>query len=142
MAEVNLSRRSTPAERISHEERVSLALARMAIRRQAAPLSDLDYAVYNEDLAQFPVEDVEAVCMAIGRQERADGETAMPSIGRLVNRCKNRMRVRREWAENAHRDAELKHMKDHPELYSPFDFSEEIKRWTLSRSLPSSTATH
>ena len=88
----------------------------MAIRRQAPKLSVEDYAVYVEDLMPYPVEDVEAACLQIGRTERGEGETAMPCIAAVLDVVKRFARERRERAEKQAWDDYVRDFKESEEM--------------------------
>ena len=75
---------------------MSLALAQLAIRRQAPKLSQDDYVVYVADLMPYEMADIEAVCLQVGRAERQDVETSFPTIGRLLGLVKREAAARRD----------------------------------------------
>lgn len=70
--------------------RVVVALARMAILRQAPELTETDFTLFAAELESegVPVEHIEEACRRIGREPREDGQTAFPSLGTLLAECK------------------------------------------------------
>lgn len=62
-------------------------LTGLAEARQAA-VSQQTYNLYAAHLAEFEDADVKAAARYIARKERADGETAFPSLGKLIAEVK------------------------------------------------------
>ena len=92
----SLVRQLTREEIFLRGSQIASALAKMATRRQAPKVSPEDYAVYVEDLLPYPLADVEAVCLEVGRTERKDGENAFPPIAILDRMLTEIARRRRE----------------------------------------------
>lgn len=80
--------------------RMTIALARMAVLRQAPELTELDFELYAEELVRqnVPADQVEEACQRMGLREREEGQTAFPSLGSLLKECE-RVRVDRRRAE-------------------------------------------
>jgi len=77
------------------EIRITKALAKLAIARQAASFDEAAMEVYLELLGTAKPALVEAACRAFAIRPRADGETAMPSAGEIraeVNRLGHHQR--------------------------------------------------
>ncbi len=94
---------------------MSLALAQLAIRRQAPRLSEAEYGVYNVDLGPYRLDDIEAACLQVGLEARGEGETAFPSVGALVDRVKAVAGRRRDREEQEQREREARLMRENPE---------------------------
>ena len=75
---------------MSHSDKMK-SLARLMIARQAQ-LQDEDYQVYLEELRDIPAEVVERACRKLARTERAEYETAFPSVGKILSECRVLMR--------------------------------------------------
>jgi hypothetical protein len=77
---------------------VTKTLTGLAEARQAA-VSEETLRLYSAHLAEFEPEDVKEVARSIARRKRAEGETAFPSLGDLIEplaalRNKHRAEVR------------------------------------------------
>jgi hypothetical protein len=61
----------------------------MAVKRQASDLDADTFDLYAAELAEegIPVAHVIEACKQIGREPRAEGDTAFPSLGVLIDRC-------------------------------------------------------
>lgn len=61
----------------------------MAVKRQASDLDADTFDLFAAELAEegIPVEHVIEACKQIGREPRAEGDTAFPSLGVLIERC-------------------------------------------------------
>ncbi len=70
--------------------RITVALARLAVLRQAPELTDLDFRLFGEEIAAagVPVEHVEEACRRLGRQERPEGQPSFPSLGTILAECR------------------------------------------------------
>jgi hypothetical protein len=69
-------------------------MTKLAVRRQAK-LSDGDYRVLSEDLAQFELEDIERGLDDLGERPRELGETAFPDWPALKEAVMKYARPRR-----------------------------------------------
>jgi hypothetical protein len=87
------------------DPRITAALARMAMFRQADP-SPLTLELYSAQLAGdgIPVEDVLVACDVLARRERAEGETTFPSYGTLTAECRRAGIARRARVREQERD--------------------------------------
>lgn len=74
--------------------------------------------VYSKALDLFQVVDIEVAVANLALRERRDGETAFPSLGTLVTGVKEARERRAERDKAERRNAELKHFRDNPELYT------------------------
>ena len=79
----------------SGDPRITAALALLAARRQASNLDDDTLDLFSADLThpardgdRFGVDVIVDACERIGRTERAEGETAFPSLGTLLRVCR------------------------------------------------------
>jgi|SRR6185369_15004110 len=79
---------------------VTAALAKLSILRQASDVSDLTLDLYAAELeaAGITPDVVVIACQGLQSQPRAEGETAFPSLGTLLERC---YAIRREWQKQA-----------------------------------------
>lgn len=84
---------STQQERLSQPSEIVKLLLALAERRDASVSSE-KLQIYVEDLLEFDLRDVHKACAKIGQAERADGETAFPTMGKLLAGVKEAARLR------------------------------------------------
>lgn len=129
-----LSRKAplTPQESLQKGLLIASALAKLAIRRQAPKMGKADFDVYVEDLFAYDISEIEAACLALGRVERAEGETAFPASATIIKTINSGYAAARKAAqESAALDeikAREKHMAEHPEEYEYFDWDAAMER--------------
>jgi hypothetical protein len=91
---------------------VNHAVSCLAIAR-AVPMDDGQLRVYIDGLLDLDLELVEEACRALGKLKRQAGETALPSIGDIRDRCweirREQRRVEEDLAQEEayHRDREV-----------------------------------
>jgi hypothetical protein len=84
---------------VNEKQQVIAVLVRLALRRQAE-LETAVFDVYADDLLADGVamDDLIAVCDAIGKTPRADYASAFPAVGDLLQACRSRAYNRKQAA--------------------------------------------
>lgn len=98
----------------------------MAEARQAS-VSKQTLLVYSKALEEFPLECVKAAVGDLALQERREGETAFPELGKIIGAVRRLIAERRSRQAIERMNAEAKHREEHPEEYVRWDMGEAMK---------------
>jgi hypothetical protein len=103
---------------MSDTSRKLIALMKLAVARQAV-LDEAGQQVYLEGLQQIPAEIVERACVALAGAERDDYQSAFPTLGTVITRC----REMRDYLESLNAPKQLREARPVPLS------AEEAKAW-------------
>jgi hypothetical protein len=102
-------------------------------------LSPADFSVYDEDLAAFPIDEVEAACLRLGQRERAEGETAFPPVAAIVKEIRAGVLAAKRKADDNRAleqiNAQERHYREHPEEYVKLDLTGMLEELARKKAL-------
>ena len=97
-------------------QEIAVQMFYLATARQAT-LSKAVMDSYSKALLGFAIEDIRAAVALYGTQERAEGRTAMPSLGEITAACQRAAQRRHEASAQDRRKQESDYARAHPEEF-------------------------